>query len=444
MGTGGAGGTGGAAGTGGLAGMGAKGGSSAGGTGGQGGDPCAGVACNSSPGATCSPDGKRRTYAAPGTCSGGVCGYAPTDTACASNQTCSGGACTTCSSDTSCGPSCSSCTGSTPRCNPVGTASSACVACVGDGDCSGTTPSCNLSTHTCGPRPSCKGIAATCGPNGSKDCCASTVVTGGSFYRSYDGVSTGYTSQAYPATVSDFRLDTYEVTVGRFRNFVAAYSQNLIAGGTGKDPNNPSDTGWDATWNASLEADQTALVAALKCHAIFQTWTDTPQNPGSESLAIDCLDWYDAQAFCIWDGGRLPTEAEWNYASAGGAEQRVYPWSSPPTSTTIDGTYAVYDTGCADCAQYVAGVGSKSPLGDGKWGQADMAGNVVEWVMDGYANPYSIVPCNNCAELSVLTFRMYRGGGSNDFAPTLLSSARQNAAPANHGALTGARCARAP
>jgi formylglycine-generating enzyme required for sulfatase activity len=244
--------------------------------------------------------------------------------------------------------------------------------------------------------------------------------------------------------VSAFRLDTYEITVGRFRNFVAAYSPSLIAAGSGKNPNNPSDTGWDPAWNANLETNQAALTAALKCHQIFQTWTDSPVSPGGESVAIDCLDWYDAQAFCIWDGGRLPTEAEWNYAAAGGPEQRVYPWSSPPTSTTIDATYAVYDTGCDTCANYVAGVGSKSPVGDGKWGQADMAGNVVEWVMDGYADPYSIVPCNNCALLSVLTFRMIRGGGSNSFSPSLLTSVRGNGAPTDHGALTGARCARAP
>jgi len=49
------------------------------------------------------------------------------------------------------------------------------------------------------------------------DCCASLPVTGGSFFRGYDGVTDGDTSKAFPATVSDFRLDRYEVTVGRFR-----------------------------------------------------------------------------------------------------------------------------------------------------------------------------------------------------------------------------------
>jgi formylglycine-generating enzyme required for sulfatase activity len=255
-------------------------------------------------------------------------------------------------------------------------------------------------------------------------------------------VSAGYTSKAYPATLSDFRLDQYEITVGRFRNFVAAYSQNMIPAGAGKNPNNPADTGWNTAWNASLEADKAALTAAIKCHNVYQTWTDTPVSPTQESVGLSCLDWYDAQAFCIWDGGRLPTEAEWNYAAAGGTDQRVYPWSNPPTSTTIDDTYAVYLFNGS--AMYIAVVGSRSPKGDGRWGQADMAGNLEEWVQDGYANPYGIVPCANCAELGVTSFRMIRGGRANSDASTLLTSFRDNGTPTDRRATGGARCARAP
>jgi hypothetical protein len=59
--------------------------------------------------------------------------------------------------------------------------------------------------------PSCSGLAATCGPNRNANCCESSVVCGGTYNRSNDANS--------PATVSDFRLDSYEITVGRFRSF---------------------------------------------------------------------------------------------------------------------------------------------------------------------------------------------------------------------------------
>ncbi|WP_438023210.1 formylglycine-generating enzyme family protein [Sorangium sp. So ce233] len=59
----------------------------------------------------------------------------------------------------------------------------------------------------------------------------------------------------------------------------------------------------------------------------------------NEARPIRCVSWSVAFAFCAWDGGRLPTEAEWNHASAGGSEQREYPWGNAfPNST-----YAVYD-----------------------------------------------------------------------------------------------------
>ena len=276
---------------------------------------------------------------------------------------------------------------------------------------------------------SCMGLASTCGPLGDRDCCASSVVPGGTFNRSNDVAS--------PATVSEFRLDTYEITVGRFRKFVAAFVQPPA--GSGKNPNNSSDTGWDATWNTDGSLDMTAasLVDALKCNVMHQTWTDSVVSAAGESLPIDCLDWYEAEAFCIWDGGRLPTEAEWNYAASGGAEQRAYPWSNPPSSTTIDATYAVYNG-----LNLVAVVGSKSPKGDGKWGQSDLAGNILEWVQDYYATPYP-VPCANCADLSLAPNRTLRGGSSNFDASNELTSYRDGgSAPFGNGFFFGARCAR--
>src|SRR5687768_983846 len=57
---------------------------------------------------------------------------------------------------------------------------------------------------------SCNGLPDGCD---NESCCTSLLVPGGSFFRSYDGVY--YTDRSYPATVSDFRLDKYEVTRAR-------------------------------------------------------------------------------------------------------------------------------------------------------------------------------------------------------------------------------------
>ncbi len=289
------------------------------------------------------------------------------------------------------------------------------------------------------PPPSCSGLAATCGPSGNDDCCKSLLVPNGTFYRSYDGVAP-YTDPNYPATVDGFYLDKYEITVGRFRQFVNAgmgTQTNHPAAGAGASPL-IAGSGWNSTWNTSLSADTASLKTAMKCTSGYRTWTDTAGS--NETMPVTCLDWYTAFAFCAWDGGRLATEAEWNYAASGGSEQRYYPWSNPPTSTTIDDSYAVY---CGGACISTQNVGSKSPTGDGKWGQSDLAGNVWEWTLDWYASPYSISPCDNCADLRAASNRELRGGSFEDLAPILRSAGRDNySLPGDHYGAIGSRCAR--
>lgn len=320
----------------------------------------------------------------------------------------------------------------------------------------------------CAPFPSCRNPAgATCGtPAGS--CCASLPVPGGTFNRG--------NSASYPATVGAFRLDQYEVTVARFRAFVEAglgVSTNPPAPGAGAHPRIVA-SGWVPEWNGELAAS----TAALKARLAGGTWTDAPGD--GELRPITNVRWFEAFAFCAWDGGRLPTNAEWEYAASGGSEQRYYPWSDPPSSTTIDDTYAAYHCavskpaytcppsycaafgpnsgpcdattcsaagsscvypacyGCASPAD-VANVGSY-PKGAGKWGQLDLGGNAMEWVLDQTGNfDKGVVlpnPCVDCASLVTADLRgisvgakddafiLLRGGGWSSTAGTTLRSTR--------------------
>ena len=290
------------------------------------------------------------------------------------------------------------------------------------------------------PGPSCTGLASTCGPSGNESCCTSLLVPGGTFYRNYDGVN--YGDKSYPATVSDFALDKYESTVGRFRAFVNAgmgTQANPPAPGAGAHPLIPG-SGWDSAWNTTLPADAASQIAAMKCSAQFQTWTDTPG--GNENRPQDCLAWSTAFAFCAWDGGRLPTEAEWNYAAAGGSEQRVYPWSNPPSSTSIDHTRASYECmgdGVSACSSTDFIVVGSRPAGNGRWGHADLAGNVEEWMLD-YSGAYQ-TPCHDCVS-ALAYYRSVRGGNLVETPSSLLNTSVSNGGSGTSVSYSGARCAR--
>ncbi|WP_437808282.1 formylglycine-generating enzyme family protein [Sorangium sp. So ce1078] len=276
---------------------------------------------------------------------------------------------------------------------------------------------------SCVVPPSCQGglpgAGEACGPERNQPCCASPRVPGGTYNRSND--------EAYPAEVSDLRVDRYEVTVGRFRRFVEAYPESRPAAGDGAHPPIPG-SGWVDGWGARLPASQAELREALKCKPGLHTWTDDAGE--NEARPISCVSWFVAFAFCAWDGGRLPTEAEWNYASAGGSEQREYPWGN----AFPNATYAVYDvTGSAV-------VGSKSLRGDGRWGQADLAGNLWEWTLDFDG---SYLPCRDCARVEGGSTRVIRGGSWWQPEPEDISTAlRESWDPADRTDALGVRCAR--
>jgi formylglycine-generating enzyme len=97
---------------------------------------------------------------------------------------------------------------------------------------------------------------------------------------------------------------------------------------------------------------------------------------------MNCLTWYQAFAFCIWDDARLPTEAEWEYAARGGDEERLYPWGYVPDSSRVNcASGSVIRVG-------EAGAGRDS----GRWGHVDLVGNVWEWARDRYDPSFYALP----------------------------------------------------
>jgi formylglycine-generating enzyme len=319
---------------------------------------------------------------------------------------------------------------------------------------------------TCTKAPSCAPGGAgmsTCGAGGSgaESCCTSPRVPGGTFFRGYTNTGNGPTYEGNPATLSPFRLDKYPVTVGRFRQFLKAFNagtwKDTVTAGSGKHAHLNEGKGLEAagapgTHEPGWVLEDDDLVAPsptnLQCDT-SASWTSTIGD--GENRPMTCVNWYEAAAFCIWDGGFLPSEAELEFAEAGGAEQRKYPWGSTDPGTACPGTgcdYAIYGcyypSGSGTCGSVlsVAPVGY-ARLGVGRWGQMDLVGNVWAWNLDRYDTPLD--PCNDCANVSNLAGRVIRGGAFWFNASVLLSVTRyNNQAATNRGSDAGVRCARSP
>lgn len=207
----------------------------------------------------------------------------------------------------------------------------------------------------------------------------------------------------HEVAVSAFYMDETEITNAQFKEFVDATDYKTIAErdvdweelkqqlppGTPK----PADELLKA---GSLVFTKTSGPVDLRDYSQWWSWVfgadwKHPEGPDSDirdkmNYPAVHISWEDAQAYAVWAGKRLPTEAEWEWAAMGGKDNSIYPWGNDPIDKSYDKAnfwqgFFPYENLASDGFVGAAPVKSFPPNG---YGLYDMAGNVWEWCQDKY------------------------------------------------------------
>jgi formylglycine-generating enzyme len=166
-----------------------------------------------------------------------------------------------------------------------------------------------------------------------------------------------------------------------------------------------------------------------------------PSQLGHKGLATDVpvinVTWDDGSAFCKSIDGRLPTEAEWEYAARGGNPTWVYPWGAwDPLKADYFETVNKYRKTISPYSETVPVHKFGAVNGYGLYG---MAGNASEWVAD-YYGPYEAVAATDPTGPADGKDRVVRGGSWNDPKGYLRDSARDHKPPNKQENTVGFRC----
>ena len=175
----------------------------------------------------------------------------------------------------------------------------------------------------------------------------------------------------YEVALEPFFMDIHPVTVAQFREFVEATGYVTEAENFG---------------DAAVLHEETG-VWELRGGAYWQYPLGMAYEKAPDDHPVTQVSWNDAQAYCTWKGGRLPTEAEWEHAAknATNSEDR-FPWGESVMgekgylANYWQGAFPSYNE-VLDGYRYTSPVGKFGPTA---LGLTDMAGNVWEWCQDNY------------------------------------------------------------